>query len=300
MVFNVSTSEVATFLTCRQRWMYAHHPSYNLEPRTLGLALTRGLIGHEALEIYYKAISHGRLEMDAREASQSFIMKQSLKAIQLGDGEKAKMVSTLGVTLMEYYESEQNQKLLKDYNILGVEYLVTTPLPGTVDINFAGRIDLALETAKGPHRGEVSPFDHKFTYNFWPDLAIAMNAQISNYIWSLRELGYRSRNGYLNFIRYREDAVEKFMHAPIETNSTMRDAFINNHFEAAKQIVDLKLEPKVGLKDGVTRSTSKFNCEYCPFVMLCMTEAKGLDSTLMVKASYRRNSYGYDSELDVA
>jgi hypothetical protein len=300
MAFKVSTSEVATFLTCKQRWMYAHHPSYNLEPRTLGLALTRGLIGHEALEIYYKALSLGRLEIDARDASQSFIMKKALKEIQTGDSEKAKMISFLGTRLKAYFESDLNQQMLKEYDILGAEMLVTAPLPGMVDVEFAGRIDLALQKNSGPNKGEVFPWDHKFTYNFWPENAIAMNAQISNYVWSLREMGYRSRNGVLNMIRYREDAIDKFKAEPIETNSTMRKNFIENHVVAANHIVDLKLEREVGLADGVTRSTSKFNCEYCPFVQLCMTEAKGLDSTLMVKASYRPNSYGYDSELDVA
>jgi len=242
----------------------------------------------------------GRLEEDAREASQGFIIKKALAEIRTGDAEKAKMISFLGTRLKEYFESEQNKNLLKRYNILGVEMLVTAPLPGCEDIEFAGRIDLALEEASGPNKREVFPWDHKFTYNFWPENAIAMNAQISNYVWALREMGYRSRSGVLNMVRYREDAKDKFLQEPIETNSTMRDNFIQNHAEAARTIVELKQKDKVGLKDGVTRSTSKFNCEYCPFVMLCMTENKGLDSTLMVKASFRPNSYGYDSELDVA
>ncbi len=299
MTFKVSTSEVATFLTCKQRWMYAHHPSYNLEPRTLGIALTRGLIGHEALEIYYGALMSGKLESDAREASQNFIMQKALTEIQIGDSEKAKMISFLGVRLKEYFDSDGAKYLLSTYDIIGVEHLVTAPLPGS-DIQFAGRIDLLLQIPTGPNRGEVEPHDHKFTYNFWSENPIKLNVQISNYIWALREMGYRSRNGYLNMIRYRDDAMERFRSEPIETNSTMRNTFIENHLVAAEQIVELKQKPKVGIKDGVTRSNSKFNCEYCPFATLCLTESKGLDSTLMVKASYRPNSYGYDSELDVA
>jgi hypothetical protein len=34
-------------------------------------------------------------------------------------------------------------------------------------------------------------------------------------------------------------------------------------------------------------------------VDLCYTEVSGLDSSAMVAANYRSNSYGYDSELDV-
>jgi CRISPR/Cas system-associated exonuclease Cas4 (RecB family) len=300
MAFNISTSEVATFLTCKQRWMYAHHPSYNLEPRSLGIALTRGLIGHEALEIYYRTLMEGKSESEARMGAQHFILKKGTNEINTGDSEKAKMIGSLGVRLSEYFD--KGQEFLKGREIIGVEHKVIVPL--TEDINFAGRIDLVLGINSGPNKNEAEPHDHKFTYNFWPDIAVNLNAQISNYIWALRELGYRSRNGFLNMIRYREDAKEegsgKFKSAPVPTNSTMRTSFIMNHLEAAKKIVDLKIKPKVGLAEGVTRSTSKFNCEYCPFATLCLTESQGLDSSLMIKASYRPNSYGYDSELDVA
>lgn len=300
MTFRVSTSEVATFLTCKQRWMYAHHPSYRLEPRTLGVALTRGLIGHEALEVYYGGISAGKSESDSRSLAQNVIIRESLKAINLGDGEKAKMVSLLGARLKHYYEDDATKRILSEYNILGVEMLVEAKLPHSVDVIFAGRIDLALQKKSGINKGEVYPWDHKFTYNKWPQAAIDMNAQISNYVWALRELGYRSRSGVLNMVRYREDAIDKFFQAPVETNSTMRSNFIRNHLAAAEEIVHLKLQKTVGLEDGVTRSTSKFNCEYCPFVDLCLIENRGQDSTNMIKARFRPNSYGYDSELDVS
>jgi len=298
MVYKVSTSEVATFLTCKQRWMYAHHPSYNLEPRTLGIALARGIIGHEAFDIYYKHLLKTQSFEEAEQKVQQYIMRKALHEMNMGDSSKALMISTLGVLLKDYFE--ESKWILDEYNILGVENLVTAPLPGVSDIEFAGRIDLMLEIAKGPLRGEVIPWDHKFTYNFWPEMAIKMNAQISNYIWVVREMGYRSRKGIISMSRHRENAQEKFKQEEVPTNSVMREGFILNHVEASKQIVDLKQKSTVGLKDGVTRSTSKFNCEYCPFATLCYTEACGLDSTMMVKASYRPNSYGYDNELDVA
>jgi hypothetical protein len=296
--FRVSTSEVATFLTCKQRWMYAHHPSYNLEPRTLGLALTRGIVGHAALETYYSAIKNGKSHEEAMDASQQYIVKTALTEMQTGDSEKANMITSLGILLQDYYVA--NKWMLDTYEILGVENLVTAPLPGSNEIEFAGRIDLMLGIPSGPNRGEVIPWDHKFTYNFWPEIAIKMNAQISNYVWVIREMGKRARKGILNMSRYRENAQEKFKQEEVPTQNNLRNTFILNHVEAAKVIVDLKHKPKVGLKDGVTRSTSKFNCEYCPFANLCYTEAQGLDSGLMIKASYRPNSYGYDNELDVA
>lgn len=298
MSFKVSTSEVATYLTCKQRWKYAHHPSYNLEPRTLGVALTRGLIGHEALEIYYKGIQEGKSSDDSASASISFIMDKSLEAMSQGDSAKARMIANLGTLVQDYFQ--ESKWILDKYNIKGVEYLVTTPLPGVSDIEFAGRIDLVLEVPSGPYKGELIPWDHKFTYNFWPEAAIKMNVQLPNYVWALREMGFHSRKGVISMLRYRENAQEVFKQEEVPTKSAMRDVFIHNHVIAAKEIVNLKQKPKVDVSDGITRSVSKFNCEYCPFSTLCYTEATGEDSTTMIKASYRANSYGYDSELDVS
>jgi hypothetical protein len=261
------------------------------------MALSRGLIGHGALEVYYKAIMDGKTHVDSVEDATNWTMQKTLHAIKLGDSAKAAMISSLGIILKDYYE--ETQWLLKKYNILGVENLVTAELPGVSDIEFAGRIDLTLEEKAGIRKGEVFPWDHKFTYNFWAEKALKMNAQISNYVWCVRAMGMRSRGGIISQLRYRENATENFHQEPVTTTGPMREAFIINHVVAAQQIVELKLKPKVGLKEGITRSTSKFNCEYCPFVDLCYTEASGLDATTMIKASYRKNSYGYDNVLDV-
>lgn len=294
---NVSTSEVATFLTCKQRWMYAHHPSYNLEPRTLGIALTRGVIGHAALEVFYKTIMDGKSHTDAVTAANDYLAKKSLETMRLGDTDKLAMITSLSGMLQEYYS--EAKWLLDKYKVVGVENLVKAPLPEAPHINFVGRIDLTLEELSGVNRGEWIPYDHKFTYNFWPEKAVRMNAQISNYVWALNEMGHRSRRGILGMNRYRENAQEKFSQEEVSTNSVMRKNFINNHTVAAIEIVNLKSKPVVSIDDGITRSTSKFNCEYCPFVDLCYTEASGLDATIMRQASYRKNSYGYDNVLDV-
>jgi hypothetical protein len=294
--YRVSTSEVATYLTCAQRWMYAHHPSYHLEPRTLGVALSRGLMGHKALEIYYQAILDGKLESEARQLIQSYIMTQSLNAMKVGDISKSQMVAALGVILMEYVE-ESTPILLKQYNIVGVEQVLVASL--TKEIYFAGRVDLALEEKHGAYRGYIVPFDHKFTYNFWPEASLRINAQISNYVWAYRENGEKSRRGIINMIRYRDNAQERYKQESVPTNDSLRNKLIQNHVIAAQRIVELKKKPTVDVSDGVTRSVSKFNCEYCPFSNLCYTEACGDDASTMIQANFRPNSYGYDDILDI-
>jgi hypothetical protein len=297
MVYKVSTSEVATFLTCKQRWMYAHHPSYHLEPRTLGIALTRGVIGHKALEVYYDGIASGESHEDSVTRASDYLMKKAIQEMHTGDSEKAKMIADLQVILQNYFK--EMQWLIRTYNIVGVEHLVTAKLPGS-EVFFAGRIDLALGVKSGPYKDEVIPWDHKFCYNFWPEKALLMNPQLPNYVWALREMGQYARRGNMNMVRYRSDAIEKLRQEEVFTNSTKRDTFILNHTQTAETIVELKEQKTVSIKDGITRSASKFNCEYCPFIVLCDTEANGEDSATMIKANFRPNSYGYDSELDIS
>lgn len=296
MAFRVSTSEVNTFLTCKQRWMYAHHPSYNLEPRTLGIALTRGIVGHKALELYYEMISHNEPHADAVDVVQEYIMGQFHKEVAYGDGEKSIMLMELLALLKNYLE--ESRWLLDRYDILGVEHLVTAPLPGVEDIDFAGRIDVVFGIKS---RNEAIPFDHKLCYNFWSDNSLRMNPQLSNYAWALSQIGYNSNKGIMNMVRYRENAIDKFKQEEVSVKPTVQGMFIQNHTVAAIDIVELKKKPEIGIQNGVTRSASKFNCEYCPFNELCYTESQGGNSKNVIAAHYRPNSYGYvDSELDIS
>jgi hypothetical protein len=294
-VNRVSTSEVATYLTCKRRWMYAHHPSYGLEPRSLGVALTRGFVGHQALEIYYKALMNSESYEDAEKAAIDFVISKSLNALTMSDGEKTKMFAELGNLLKAYFLHTRG--FLNDYEIVGVEKLVIVPLPQS-EIEFAGRIDLVLRIRNGPKAGYVIPEDHKFTYDFWSKSEVKMHPQLPNYDWALREMGYRVLEGRMNFLRYRENAVEKFAKDPKPTTKVIRENFIRDHLFAAEEITALKMLPDVS--ETVTRSASRFNCRYCPFIDLCYTELQGLDSSGMKEGLYRPNSYGYvDSELDI-
>src|SRR5690606_31282683 len=230
-------------------------------------------------------------EAAARKLTQDYVVSEALKNLTVGDAAKAEMLTSLGVIVTEYFE--QAKYLLKEYNIGAVESLITAPLPGCDEIEFAGRVDVVVEVKSGPYKGEIVSYDHKFCYNFWSDIPLLMNPQINNYVWAFREKGYRSRKGIINMLRHRDNAQERFKQHEVVTNSDLRGTFIMNHVQAAKQIVELKKHPKVGLDEGVSRSSPKLNCEYCPFARLCYTEASGEDSSTMLKAEVRRNSYGH-------
>ena len=54
---NISNSEVSTWLSCRNKYRYAF--DLDLEPKKRSDPLTRGTIGHDALDVYYKTLQAG-------------------------------------------------------------------------------------------------------------------------------------------------------------------------------------------------------------------------------------------------
>src|SRR5215203_2365357 len=53
----VSNTEVTSWLTCTRQHYYRF--KLGVEPKQFSLALTRGIIGHSALEQYYLALQRG-------------------------------------------------------------------------------------------------------------------------------------------------------------------------------------------------------------------------------------------------
>lgn len=298
----VSTSEVAAFGTCQYRWMYAHHWSYHLESAKLGPALTRGLLGHSALEFFYT--TYQKTE-DYDHSVNETIMRTMLGAAKLFEAEpdKAAMLSALANRLKLYFEYYRSDMDL--FEILEVEKYIEAPLPGIESAYFAGRVDLVIKWKYGQFKGETSPLDHKFVYNFWPKGALELNAQMPNYVWALREMDTpHVRRAIVNQIRHREMreesmVPEKLWQRPeIVPSLTEVNSIVDNHVKIARQIVRLQGMSKEEVRKEATRSILKFNCEYCPFYRLCKAELTGEPTDDMIAVEFKPNSYGYADRDD--
>jgi hypothetical protein len=288
----VSGSEVSTYLLCQRKALYSFHPEYNLEPKTLGPALARGIAGHKALELFYSDVKENEDWDTAAHTSINNLLGQSMKCITDGDTAKAEMISHLATVLNNYYERFND---LKVFEILGVEELVEGDLPDSPNASFIGRVDLTIKLKGGKYKGETSPFDHKFVYNFWPDGAFAVNAQMPNYVWGVRNTYTNAvvKRAWVNQLRHRKDAVEVFNRRDIEPTRMEVAELIDNHSRAATQWVKIKRMTGEDARKTVLRNPAKFNCEYCPFTRLCRNELIGEDVELMKKTEFKPNSYGY-------
>ena len=293
----VSGSEINTYLLCQRRWLYAHHPGWNLEPNTLGPALTRGLIGHKALETFYEEVMQTG---DWDTAAQNCInrtTKFGFKSLNEGDSKKFEMVAGLIKILSEYFIHYKSE--LQDFEVLAVEELVRGPLKSPV-AEFVGRVDVTIKYKRGPWKGETAPFDHKFVYNFWPDGAFMLNAQMPNYVWGVRNTYTEAvvKRAIVNQLRHRDNATERFNRRDIVPTRIEIDAIIDNHSRAATEVVAVKRMDPEDASSAVMRNISKFNCEYCPFIRMCKLDLIGEDTTIMRKTEFKKNSYGYAERND--
>lgn len=296
----VSGSEVSTALSCQRKALYSFHPAYYLEPNSLGPALTRGNIGHKALEIFYTQLMQGVEREVAKANVIERLMNKAMGYMSEGDGFMTEMVGKLATRLDEYFEYYHDE--LDEFEIIDVEMLVERDLPDSYNATYAGRVDLVVKYKRGMWKGEVAPLDHKFLYNFWPENVYIMNAQMPNYVGALQEMFPNEviKRAVVNEVRHRDNADEKFKRQDLVPTRLEISRLLDNHSRAATDWAAIKALPVEEARNIVTRNPTKFACQYCPFIRLCKAELLGEDTTLMIKHEFKPNSYGYAERDDEA
>ena len=306
MATGVSSSSATAALTCWQRWVYAHHPDYNIVPKTLGPALTRGISGHSVLEAFYAAIYDGATIKSARKDAKEELLDLALTAGEEGDPIKAQVLSELSDTLEYYFDYYSDD--IETWDILSVELRQDMPLLDD-SVYLPSRLDLVAKARKGKYKGEVHPVDHKFVYDFWPEDLLTLNTQMPLYIATTRHQFPNEivKRAVVNQIRYRfKDSDKVPLRERPESDVFRRDVItptaneilvtLEDHTLVAKNIARYMQIPAKDLK--LPRAITKPNCEYCHYTTLCMVERRGDDPKHLIQAQFKKNDYGYDERTD--
>ena len=282
----ISNSEVSTFLKCERRHYYAH--GLNLAPNHYGMSLTRGIIGHEALEAYYNVLFVQQPEKQARDAAQEVILKY------VRQGGDVPMLSSLSVLLNEYFDDVASKD---DFVIIAVERVMTMPLGE--DIDFAMRYDLLVEMKSGPYAGEIVLIDHKFVYNFWTPDNLMLNMQAPKYIATLRASEIPVKRMMINQLRWREvkSNPERFRREYITPVAAEIKQVLTEQYVASVRIKE-KMQDLTEYGATALRTMDNMTCQNCSFVMLCRVELIGQDPTLLIQTEFKPNDYGYNNESD--
>lgn len=275
----ISNSEVTAYNECARRHWYQYN--HGLQPRSYGLALTRGIIGHQILEIYYKMIMDGFPVDAAKERCltqlDNFILEFS--ANNLTEYDKIMMLTQLR-QLIEKYIDFYSEGTDKDFRILAVEQTYIAPVDQ--DVSYGMKLDVLIEILNGVYRGEIVIMDHKFLYNFKSDEELSIDGQLPKYIRTVAGNGIHVTRGIFNQLRYRElknpdpDAI--FRRTWVKPSRQAKEQIWQEQVDASLEIVNNPRPPR--------RTLSPLVCKNCYFLQICRADLNGDPTATMKKVDY--------------
>lgn len=305
----VSNTEVQQAYACEGKWAFGFHPEFNYQLRNMGVARTRGILGHAALEIFYQGIKDGRsYDKCAKEALEHIqkLRLEELKAGDFADVERLEMLNYLDAILDRYFDHYRQD--VENWEILDVEAFFATEQTGETDFYLPSRLDLVIYQKSGKFIGETSPVDHKFVYDFWNRPKLILNSQMPLYILALRAARYAGkpqpvvRRAIVNQIRSRFNAKELEPKTPWDlfkrdftpyTTAKIENIF-KNHMKSAVHLAYLKRLPLEEAMEEIRFSLgSQSACPYCDFKELCDATFEGIDPSDVIAATLKPNEYGY-------
>lgn len=278
----ISNSEVKSYLDCERRHFYSFRKG--LKPTTYSKALTRGIVGHEALEAFYKAKQAGHDKAFCVEAM-DIVLKEAMGKHPEYLPEFAQLDAVLSRYVSHYWD--------EPWKILEVESPHSMLLGNSIEYGL--RLDLLVEVTAGRDKGQVIIVDHKFVYDFFTDRELEMNAQQVKYIATLRKNGIPVRKAVLNQIRYRQLKSPRpdmlFRRSSIHTTEGEIKRFLN---EFSKVAVDLNF--LYGLTEDEHKEMTKMHidkttCGKCSYQPLCKLYLEGIDETRTQRMLYEHNDY---------
>lgn len=283
----ISNSEASAWLSCQRRYYYQYTQS--LFPKRYSDPLTRGVIGHDALETYYSAIQSGETKEfainHARAALHSYLDHPVLIA------ETQALVYELDVILSQYFASVDDS----DWEILAVER--EADLPITDRYSYVLRFDLLVRVRS---TNKIALVDHKFVYNFWNSDEMSMSPQFPKYMATLRANGIEVDHCILNELRHRKlkSGIHEFKRTKvIPTKEKMRNS-LREQIAVSEQISNFReLSPEAQFETSIPVRQTYGACQYCMVKSLCLSEFDGGDITIAKQLDFQNSDpfgYGYN------
>lgn len=301
----ISNTEVQNAYACELAWGFGFHPEMNYQKRDMGVARTQGIIGHEALEIYYLGLKNEKAPDESAQAALDHIQelrkKEMLGGEDFVDAERLSMLNWLHDTLTKYFEYYEEDA--KHWEILDVEAFHAMEQDDETDFYLPARLDLVIYQKSGRFKGETSPVDHKFSAQFWQDYKLKLNSQFPLYILALRAAKYAGkpdpvvRRVVVNQIRtYHAKGAQPFeiFRRSFEPYSSvkLRKVF-ENHMKSAVHLAYLK---RLGWDEFLSEARAALGsmaCQYCDFKDICDITFEEGDPANVIAATLKPNEYGY-------
>lgn len=287
----ISNSEATDAATCERLYYNAYiRGGQGLAPKKLRGPLAIGGVGHEALEIYFKARKDGVSHPEAVNKSIQHMTKMVADLDNCIYDLEAILKARICVDrYFQHYGDHPN------WTILRVEELYEMQIPNQ-PFSIPMRLDLLVHDKS---TGKILLVDHKFTYDWWKPRKFNLRGQFYKYVAILRHNGVHVDAVVINQLRYREmkstdpaDYNQRYTQDNF-TNFKMK-RILKDHVAISKWIMKFR-----ELSDEEQNEKAKFLlvdpiCKYCAFGSLCEAELEGTFVDVMLKTDFRKNEYGYN------
>ena len=296
----ISHSEVESYLLCNAKHYYAfiestYGPNAGLEPKTFSNSLYRGIVGHEALGAFFNAIKDGATINEAAEVSYSLLRNKIRSDEVLNNPNYMNILSDLsGRILPRFYANEVVKLLSQGWTVVHAEETFRLRMnfeEGTYVYPFTP--DAILRD----RAGNLWVWDHKFVYNFYSEAEIKLLPQLPKYIGALRALGLPIKGGYYNMLRWREvkDESAHVAHSKVTPNDTRVQNSFLQQYRLMELLGGIKQRPDPGPAE-IDHTLNGMICRSCSFKTLCAADLSGVDTKLMKRVEFRKNTYGYTAD----
>lgn len=289
----ISNSEVDTYNTCERKHMFAF--TYNKEPKRPSRSLGIGIIGHEVLAVYYRALMEGLSKKDAEQEAFKHLTQMMITSTEY-DPEVFSVVQAL---IYRYI----SQDTLPEYgHILSVEEDFYMPIND--DFWYSMRLDLMIEMHKGSKKGLVLLVDHKFTYDFFSADDLKLNPQMPKYVPTLRYNGFPVADAVINQLRTRfkahliknKDDEDLFQRSFVKITQPRIESALEQQMLISDRIIERHRLPLEIQKKEAAPNLNKMICRNCPFKLPCEQMNERQDWESILRVAYKDRTYGYSKE----
>lgn len=284
-VRRISNSEASVWLSCQRQYYYKY--TLGLYPKNYTEPLTRGVIGHDALAVFYETLQQGHSRHEA-----GLLMRQALFSYtdRVTEEEQA-IIFDLDILLAQYVANTDDS----DWEIVAVEREADLPL--TDRYNYVLRFDLLVRIRS---TGKLALVDHKFVYNFWTADEMAMSPQFPKYMATLRANGVEVDHCILNEIRHRKlkSGIHEFRRTRITPSRDKMRNGLKEQIAVSEGIANFReLSTVAAFETSIPVRQSYGACKYCMVKALCLSEFDGGDITHASNLDFQDHDkfgYGYN------
>lgn len=285
----VSHSNMKSMQKCEMKFYF--DVKLNLRPKKWPDPVTKGILGHDMMEEYFKA----------RLAGATYDEAAAVVTAWLGDQITANptdIVLLEGSRLLRHVLAFGAYVDGQPWRVLEVENNETAIIDG--DKEFGYTPDLVLEWISGPRRGLPFVLDYKFTGQYWNERQLATVQQMPKYlIYYNKKNGTKMRHAGIVMLNTRAAADAKgnqlFLLKWLNISKTKLE-----NIERENEILVKRLEPFFKMdadeyKAQAVRTTDENACKMCWYADdICPMDLNGQDIKSTIKANYEINDYGYN------